>query len=106
MRGRPGIVHAITAAIVAAGGNITELQQFSSPDSGQFFTRIGVQGSDAAWFISRGVIAEELASGAMRTVATGSATLTGAVGITRKGPGNALLDLVAELAREAARDGL
>lgn len=44
---RPGIVHAITAAIVAAGGNITELQQFSSPDSGQFFTRIEVQGSEA-----------------------------------------------------------
>ncbi|WP_231979664.1 ACT domain-containing protein [Tessaracoccus coleopterorum] len=31
---RPGIVHAITGAIIAFGGNITELQQFSSPDSG------------------------------------------------------------------------
>ncbi|WP_297108166.1 formyltetrahydrofolate deformylase [Tessaracoccus sp.] len=44
---RPGIVHAITAGIVAAGGNITELQQFSSPDSGHFFTRIEVDGARA-----------------------------------------------------------
>lgn len=44
---RPGIVHAITAGIVAAGGNIVELQQFTSPDSGQFFTRIEVQGADS-----------------------------------------------------------
>ena len=43
----PGIVHAITAGIVAAGGNITELQQFSSPDSGHFFTRIEVDGSES-----------------------------------------------------------
>jgi len=42
---RPGIVHAITGGIVAAGGNITELQQFSSPDSGLFFTRIQVSGA-------------------------------------------------------------
>lgn len=45
---RPGIVHAITGAVVAAAGNITELQQFSSPDTGQFFTRIEVSGADAA----------------------------------------------------------
>ncbi|MFT3887394.1 MAG: formyltetrahydrofolate deformylase [Arachnia sp.] len=44
---RPGIVHAITGGIVAAGGNITELQQFSSPDSGHFFTRIEVRGAEA-----------------------------------------------------------
>ena len=43
---RPGIVHAITGAIVAAGGNIVELQQFSSPDSGHFFTRIEVTGAE------------------------------------------------------------
>ncbi len=42
---RPGIVHAITGAIIAFGGNIVELQQFSSPDSGHFFTRIEVEGS-------------------------------------------------------------
>lgn len=40
---RPGIVHALTGAIVAAGGNITELQQFSSADTGRFFTRIQVE---------------------------------------------------------------
>lgn len=44
---RPGIVHAITGAIVEAGGNITELQQFSSPDSGEFFTRIQLDAPDA-----------------------------------------------------------
>lgn len=44
---RPGLVHAITAGIVAAGGNIVELQQFSSPDSGQFFTRIEVLDAEA-----------------------------------------------------------
>lgn len=44
---RPGIVHAITGGIVAAGGNITELQQFSSPDSGHFFTRIEVTGAES-----------------------------------------------------------
>lgn len=41
---RPGLVHAITAGIVAVGGNIVEMQQFTSPDSGQFFTRVEVQG--------------------------------------------------------------
>ena len=39
---RPGIVHAVTGAIAAAQGNITELQQFSS-DSGRFFMRVQVQ---------------------------------------------------------------
>ncbi|MDO5066129.1 MAG: formyltetrahydrofolate deformylase [Propionibacteriaceae bacterium] len=42
----PGIMHALTGAVVAAGGNITELQQFSSPDSGRFFTRIAVEGAE------------------------------------------------------------
>ena len=37
---RPGIVHAVTGAIVEAQGNITELQQFSSLDSGRFFLRL------------------------------------------------------------------
>lgn len=40
---RPGIVHAVTGAIVQAEGNITELQQFSSEDTGRFFTRIQVE---------------------------------------------------------------
>ena len=37
---RPGIVHAVTGAIVEAEGNITELQQFSSLGSGRFFLRL------------------------------------------------------------------
>ena len=37
---RPGIVHAVTGAIVQAEGNITELQQFSSLGSGRFFLRL------------------------------------------------------------------
>ncbi|HEY0258997.1 MAG TPA: formyltetrahydrofolate deformylase [Lacisediminihabitans sp.] len=39
---RPGIVHAISGAIVASGGNITESQQFSSEDTGTFFMRLQV----------------------------------------------------------------
>ena len=37
---RPGIVHTVTGACIAAGGNVTELQQYSSPDSGRFFMRL------------------------------------------------------------------
>jgi formyltetrahydrofolate deformylase len=37
---RRGIVHAVTGAIVEAEGNITELQQFSSLESGRFFLRL------------------------------------------------------------------
>ncbi len=40
---RPGIVHAISGAIVEAGGNITESQQFSSEDTGTFFMRLQVE---------------------------------------------------------------
>ncbi len=40
---RPGIVHAMTGAIVAAEGNITELQQFASVDTGRFFMRLQVE---------------------------------------------------------------
>lgn len=40
---RPGIVHAISGAIVAADGNITESQQFSSEDTGTFFMRLQVE---------------------------------------------------------------
>lgn len=38
----PGIVHALTGAVVQADGNITESQQYSSPDTGRFFMRIEV----------------------------------------------------------------
>jgi formyltetrahydrofolate deformylase len=40
---RPGIVHAISGAIVQANGNITESQQFSSADTGTFFMRLQVE---------------------------------------------------------------
>jgi formyltetrahydrofolate deformylase len=40
---RPGIVHAISGAIVHAAGNITESQQFSSDDTGTFFMRLQVE---------------------------------------------------------------
>jgi len=40
---RPGIVHRVTGAIVGAHGNITELQQFTSTESGHFFMRVQVQ---------------------------------------------------------------
>jgi len=43
---RSGIVHAISGAVVEAGGNITESQQFSSDDTGHFFMRLQVE-SDA-----------------------------------------------------------
>ncbi len=43
---RPGIVHAVSGAVVEAAGNITESQQFSSDDTGTFFMRLQVE-SDA-----------------------------------------------------------
>jgi formyltetrahydrofolate deformylase len=50
---RPGIVNAISGAIVTADGNITESQQFSSDDSGTFFMRLQVQSNvDRARFES------------------------------------------------------
>jgi formyltetrahydrofolate deformylase len=50
-RDQPGIVHAISGAIVNAGGNITESQQFSSADTGTFFMRLQVESAiDAAGF--------------------------------------------------------
>ncbi|MCU1527211.1 MAG: purU [Frondihabitans sp.] len=39
---QPGIVHAISGAVVIAGGNITESAQFSSLDTGTFFMRLQV----------------------------------------------------------------
>ncbi|HOA88009.1 formyltetrahydrofolate deformylase [Propioniciclava tarda] len=40
---RQGIVHSVTGAIAQAQGNITELQQFTSDESGRFFMRVQVQ---------------------------------------------------------------
>ncbi|WP_151719519.1 LysR substrate-binding domain-containing protein [Gemmobacter serpentinus] len=59
--------------------------------------------SDALWFISRGVIAEELEHGLMQELPVGARFLSGAVGITRRqsasAPGLATLE---EVAREIA----
>jgi formyltetrahydrofolate deformylase len=52
----PGIVHAVSGAVVASGGNITESQQFSSADTGRFFMRLQVE-SDS----ERAVFEEALA---------------------------------------------
>ena len=40
---RPGIVHAISGAIVKASGNITESHQFTSEDTGRFFMRLQIE---------------------------------------------------------------
>ena len=40
---QPGIVHAISGAVVQAGGNITESQQFTSEDTGRFFMRLQIE---------------------------------------------------------------
>lgn len=42
---QPGIVHAISGAIVAANGNITESSQFASEDTGRFFMRLQIESS-------------------------------------------------------------
>ena len=39
---RPGIVHAVSGALVAAECNITESQQYGSPESGTFFMRVAI----------------------------------------------------------------
>ena len=53
---RPGIVHAVSGAIVDAGGNITESQQFASLDTGMFFMRLQVEAAT-----DRGAFEAELA---------------------------------------------
>ena len=40
---KPGIVHAISGAVVAFSGNITESQQYSSEDTGRFFMRLQIE---------------------------------------------------------------
>ncbi len=42
---QPGIVHAVSGAVVQARGNITESQQFSSSDTGRFFMRLQIESS-------------------------------------------------------------
>ncbi len=53
---RPGIVHAVSGALVAADCNITESQQYGSPESGTFFMRVAMTTTSA-----RGVVEAHLA---------------------------------------------
>lgn len=57
----PGIVHAVTGAILDGQGNITESQQYSSPDTGRFFMRV-----EAEHPSPRGVLEASLAVVASR----------------------------------------
>jgi LysR family pca operon transcriptional activator len=61
--------------------------------------------SDALWFISRGVVAHEIARGEMIELPTGARFLSGAVGVTRRQE-TLLRGVVefAEIARDVARD--
>lgn len=40
---QPGIVHAISGAVVGIGGNITESKQYTSTDTGRFFMRLQIE---------------------------------------------------------------
>lgn len=40
---QPGIVHAVTGALLAAGCNITDSQQYGNADTGTFFMRVAVE---------------------------------------------------------------
>ncbi|NGN83254.1 formyltetrahydrofolate deformylase [Arthrobacter silviterrae] len=40
---RPGIVHAVAGALLEAGCNITDSQQYGNPDTGTFFMRVAVE---------------------------------------------------------------
>lgn len=60
--------------------------------------------SDALWFISRGVVADELARGRLVALPLGVRFLSGAVGLTRRQtPSEAQLDTLEQIAREFAR---
>lgn len=65
-------------------------------------------GSDAVWFISRGVIAEELARGELALLPHGARFLSGAVGITRRqaDADRADLAMLAALTQRAVDEGL
>jgi LysR family pca operon transcriptional activator len=59
--------------------------------------------SDALWFISRGVVVDELERGAMTRIETGARFLSGAVGVTRRQAGGGpALDLLGQVAQEVA----
>lgn len=50
---RPGIVHAISGAVVAAGGNITESQQYTSVDTNRFFMRLQIEAAVSKYEFER-----------------------------------------------------
>lgn len=54
---QPGIVHAITGALLEVGANISESQQFDSPNTGTFFMRVQFS-TDATVEETEKVIAE------------------------------------------------
>ncbi|GAB3237599.1 formyltetrahydrofolate deformylase [Kineococcus gypseus] len=56
---RPGIVHAVTGALVALDANITESQQYGDPDTGLFFMRVAfdADAGDEALRATLGVVA-------------------------------------------------
>ena len=64
-------------------------------------------GSDALWFISGGVVEDELDRGDLVQWETGAGFLSGAVGMTRRqaGPGQPSLELLARLTHETVLDG-
>lgn len=64
-----------------------------------------LRGSDAVWFISRAVVADDLDAGDLVEIPTGEAYLTGAIGATRRagGPLSRELDLLCALLREEAQ---
>ncbi|MCL2803259.1 MAG: formyltetrahydrofolate deformylase [Micrococcales bacterium] len=69
---QPGIVHAVTGALVALGGNITESQQYGDPISDLFFMRVEVRGPAA-----KEIMAESLAPVARRFDMTWQLDLVG-----------------------------
>ncbi|MGO2540527.1 formyltetrahydrofolate deformylase [Specibacter sp. AOP5-B1-6] len=44
---QPGIVHAVSGSLLEAGCNITDSQQYGSPDTGTFFMRVAVETTTA-----------------------------------------------------------
>jgi len=44
---RPGLVHAVTGACAQVGGNLTECQQFTRTDTGNFFIRLQVESASS-----------------------------------------------------------
>ena len=57
---RPGIVHAVTGALVALDANITESQQYGDPDTGLFSMRVAfdVEAGEEALRATLGVVAQ------------------------------------------------